>query len=104
MMNAQALRCVVAAIAAGCIVTFDAAAQKNQPDVTGTVQLSDDFSRVSPNWRTGKFNNGETWIAGGVMHVRAIDDDSSLYVEYDAVFGDQIIEVETTLLDGTDDN
>ncbi len=104
MMNAQALRCVVAAIAAGYIVTFDAAAQKNQPDVTGTVQLSDDFSRVSPNWRTGKFNNGETWIAGGVMHVRAIDDDSSLYVEYDAVFGDQIIEVETTLLDGTDDN
>ncbi len=105
MMNARALRCVVAGIvAAGCVVTFDAAAQKKKTVVTGTVQLEDDFSSVSPNWGTGKFDNGETWIEGGVMHVRAIDDDSSLYVEYDAVFGDHIIEVDTTLIDGTDDN
>lgn len=105
MINASVLRCVLAAIAtAGCLVALDAAAQKKQSDVTGTVQLNDDFSRVSPNWRIGKFSNGETWIEGGVMHVRAIKDDSSLYVDYDAVFGDQIIEVETVLLDGTDDN
>lgn len=65
MMNARLLRCVLAAMAtAGCLV---AAAQKKQSDVTGTVQLNDDFNRVSPNWRTGKFSNGETWIEGGVL-------------------------------------
>ncbi len=65
MMNARVFRCVLAAIAtAGYLV---AAAQKKQSDVTGTVQLNDDLSRVSPNWRTGKFSNGETWIEGGVL-------------------------------------
>jgi hypothetical protein len=65
MMNARLLRCVLAANAtAGWLV---AAAQKKQSDVTGTVQLNDDFSRVPPNWRTGKFSNGETWIEGGVL-------------------------------------
>ena len=107
MMNAQALSCAVAGmVTAVCIVAYDAAAQNRQSDATGTVQLVDDFSLVSPNWLTGTHLNGETWIEGGAMHVRSItaEDNGSTVVRYDAVFGDHIIEVETTLLDGTDDN
>ena len=73
MINASVLRCVLAAIAtAGCLVALDAAAQKKQSDVTGTVQLNDDFSRVSPNWRTGKFSNARlgskaAWCHAGIV-------------------------------------
>ena len=105
MMNAQALRCAVAGmVTAICLVAYDAAAENKKSDTTGTVQLDEDFSVVSPNWLTGEWNSGETWIKGGAMHVRAVDSGSSLYVAYDAEFGDHIIEVETRLLDGTDDN
>ncbi len=70
MMNARVFRCVLAAIAtAGCLV---AAAQKKPSDVTGTVQLNADFSRVSPNWRTGKFSNARlgskaAWYHAGIV-------------------------------------
>ena len=107
MMNAQALgRAVAGMTTVICFVAYDAAAQKRQSDATGTVQLVDDFSIVSPNWLTGKSASGETWIEGGAMHVRSItgEDNGSTVVEYDAVFGDHMIEVETTLVDGTDDN
>jgi hypothetical protein len=81
------------------------AAQGRSSDQGRPVLLFDDFSRVDPNWLTEESIGGTARIVDGALRVRNETPSVSATVAlYDAIFDDQVIEVEMTLVDGTDDN
>ncbi|MCZ6761278.1 MAG: hypothetical protein O7D29_13065 [Gemmatimonadetes bacterium] len=70
------------------------------------VLFSDDFSVRSDRWDVGEWENGTARYVGETMRVRSITapGNGSTFVNYDRTFTDHVIQVETTLVGGTDDN
>ena len=71
------------------------------------VLFSDDFSVRSDRWEVDvEWANGTASYVGEAIVVRSITepDNGSTVVKYDRIFADHVIQVETTLLGGTDDN
>ena len=92
-------------VAAFCALGEEVRAQTRQPLEAGSLQVLDDFNGVDPNWETGKFESGTGTIANGELRIRSETVSSaSTTIYYDVTFGDQIIDVDVTLVGGTDDN
>jgi len=75
------------------------------PTPTGTVLFSDDFSDASSGWDTYSDDEGSASYENGALHV--MDYPYSLYSENSYIslyLTDFILEVETQLVDGSDDN
>lgn len=69
------------------------------------VLFSDDFSVQSDRWNVGEGRSGTARYAGETMLVRSVTaSPKSIFVDYDRIFTDHVIQVETTLVGGTDDN
>ncbi len=69
------------------------------------VLFSDDFSVRSDRWDVGEWDDGTARYVGETMLVRSVSaSDKSTFVDYDRIFTDHVIQVETTLVGGTDDN
>ena len=69
------------------------------------VLFSDDFSVRSDRWNVGEWENGTARYVGETMLVRSVTaSPKSTFVDYDRIFMDHVIQVETTLVGGTDDN
>ena len=68
------------------------------------VLFSDDFSVPSDRWDVDGPASGESRYVPGAMLLRAATRDGSIFVAYDRSFTDHIIQVETKLVGGTDDN
>jgi hypothetical protein len=75
------------------------------PTPTPTVLFSDDFSNPSSGWFTYSDIEGSAFYQGGWLHVRdnafGVFSEASHAGQY---FTDFVLEVETKLIDGTDDN
>ncbi len=69
------------------------------------VLFSDDFSVRSDRWDVGEWDDGTARYVRETMLVRSVSaSDKSTFVDYDRIFTDHVIQVETTLVGGTDDN
>ena len=92
-------------VVAVCALGGDVRAQTRQPLKARSAQVVDDFNRVDPKWETGEFGHGTGVIVDGRLRVRNEEvSSSSTTIFYDATFDDQIIDVDVTLVGGTDDN
>ena len=75
-----------------------------EPSSGRVVLFSDDFSVPSDRWDITDLANGEARYVRGAMHVKAVSAGGSIFVPYSRSFSDLSIQVETTLVGGTDDN
>lgn len=69
------------------------------------VLFQDDFSDPGSGWRTGSFDDGEIRYEGGELHI--LNYTASEYVTWstpEQQFTDTVMEVESRLVDGSDDN
>ena len=69
------------------------------------ILLSDDFSNPSSGWHTGSDENGSAFYKGGWLHIRNTTGSEHAMGSWpDQYFTDFVLEVETKLVDGTDEN
>jgi hypothetical protein len=82
-----------------------AAGCKTESTPTGNVLFSDDFSQDTGYWETYSDANGEVFYEGGWLHVinytTAPEDTETMLAGY---YDDFILEIDTKLIDGTDNN
>ncbi len=76
-----------------------------EPTSTGGVLFSDDFSNPSSGWETGDYSGGWVEYQTGALHIEdSTYDDGCSYSDLYRYYSDLVIEVETWLVAGTDDN
>ncbi len=72
---------------------------------TGEILYADDFSNPSSGWDVGEWDEGKVWYGDRGLHLlNYTDSEYNTWSGANESFGDAVIEVDSQLVGGTDDN